>query len=347
MDQECFFEDFLDGFDAPWWRQPVGRGAQRRPRTDVFADYWLESRMRTPVAVRRVFREFQKHVDGDDQPLEDIVQRLVHDAHYFKDCEMHIANVKSREALFHTRRRAMSLGAFWPLLLQLQRMDSTQQQREVWLAMLESYFIRRLITGHQARSYDQIALELLKAISASRTHGQEVGRVIADYLLGLSRWARRWPTDEEVRRAVLSRHLPRYARRLVLSAIERHLIQEKGAANEGLSPTVQVEHIMPVGWKADSWPLPGSVDPTEAVERRVGVISTLGNLTLLNGRLNAAISNAPWERKQAGIQSSDNLFLNRHLLRSYPDGWTELDIAHRGQWLHELIVEIWPRGLQG
>ena len=99
-----------------------------------------------------------------------------------------------------------------------------------------------------------------------------------------------------------------------------------------------------MGWKADSWPLPGSVEPTEAVTRRSEIISTLGNLTLLNGRLNAAISNAPWERKRAAIERSDNLFLNRHLLQSWPDGWSELDIEHRGQWLHELIVEIWPRG---
>ena len=344
MDQEQFFEDFLDGFDQPWWRQPVGRGAQRRPRTDVFADYWLESRMRTPVAVRRVFREFQKHVDGDDQSLKEIAQRLVRDAHYFKTYEGHFGSTDTREVLFHSRRRAMSLGAFWPLLLQLQRMDARQQEREAWLAVLESYFIRRLITGHQARSYDQIALELLRVISTSRSASYEVGPVIVDYLSGLAR-ARRWPTDEEVRRAVLSRYLSRNARRLVLMAVEGYLIQKRSAGNEGLSSAVQVEHIMPVGWKPDSWPLPGSVEPTEAVARRTEVIGTLGNLTLLNGRLNAAISNARWERKQAAIQRSDNLFLNRHLLQSWPERWTELDIEHRGQWLHELIIEIWPRGL--
>ena len=36
LDQEAFYEDYLDEFDRPWWRELVGRGAQR-PRIDVFA----------------------------------------------------------------------------------------------------------------------------------------------------------------------------------------------------------------------------------------------------------------------------------------------------------------------
>ena len=47
LDQESFFEAYLDRFDDPWWRRAVGRGAQR-PRTDIFADYWLESRRKAP-----------------------------------------------------------------------------------------------------------------------------------------------------------------------------------------------------------------------------------------------------------------------------------------------------------
>jgi len=40
LSQETFFEQYLDAFDAPWWRQLIGRGVQR-PRVDVFVDYWL------------------------------------------------------------------------------------------------------------------------------------------------------------------------------------------------------------------------------------------------------------------------------------------------------------------
>ena len=57
LSQETFFEQYLDGFDDPWWRQLIGRGIQRS-RVDVFVDYWLEAQTGTTVAVRRVFREW-------------------------------------------------------------------------------------------------------------------------------------------------------------------------------------------------------------------------------------------------------------------------------------------------
>ena len=74
--QDEFFERYLDRFDEPWWRALVGRGVQR-PRADIFVDYWLEAQKATPVAVRRVFREFQRYVDDADVPLDDLMDQLL------------------------------------------------------------------------------------------------------------------------------------------------------------------------------------------------------------------------------------------------------------------------------
>ena len=49
LSQETFFEQYLDAFDDPWWRQLIGRGVQR-PRVDVFVDYWLEAQTGQPPA---------------------------------------------------------------------------------------------------------------------------------------------------------------------------------------------------------------------------------------------------------------------------------------------------------
>ena len=342
LNQESFFQHYLDRFDDHWWRQNVGRGAQR-PRTDVFADYWLESGRKTSVAVRRVFREFQKHVDHETQPLESMMRELVHDAQYFQRFEEPDASNKSREALFHSRRLEMAIGAVWPLLLQLQRIDADQQEREHWFATLEGYFVRRMITGYQARSYDQVALDLLNVLPATNSTDPSVGDALSSHLLEYSEAATLWPSDEEVEYAVLNRRLPQYAQRLVLTAIEKHLIT-KWAAVVDLSPGVQVEHIMPRRWDPESWPLPDSVEPNTATEKREQVIGTLGNLTLLNGPLNASISNAAWEIKRSAVEESDNLFLSRRLVKPSLDSWMEKDIHDRGCWMYSVIVEIWPRG---
>lgn len=343
LDQESFFETYLDAFDDPWWRKAVGRGAQRRPRTDVFVDYWLESRTRNSVAVRRVFREFQKHIDAQPYRLEKTVQELVSDAQYFRQFESQSDRISTREELFHSRRRDVNLGALWPLLLELQRLSADESDRDQWFAILESYFIRRLITRHQARAYDSLALDLLNVIWEGDTSPQAIGLTIKNHLLSFDRPGRIWPNDAEVKRSVLDRTLPTYAHKLVLSALERYLIS-KWTASVDLSPTVQVEHIMPQGWKTESWPLVDSVERTQAEEQRNHLIQTLGNVTLLNGRLNSTIRNSPWARKRAAIKRSDNLYLNRRLLEQASDSWTEESIRRRGCWIHSLVVRIWPHG---
>ena len=341
VDQERFFETYLDQFDDPWWRADVGRGVQR-PRTDIFADYWLESRQLSSVAVRRVFREFQKYLDSDSQELASTVQELLEDAEYFARSERGQESQSSREALFHRRRIALSVGAMWPLLLKLQRIDVGGAERDRWFTVLESYFVRRMIAGYQARSYDQVTLDLLNAVQSAHSNQDDIHATILNHLLRYSEPATLWPSDSEVRQGVLGRNLPQYAQKLVLSAIEGHLMSDRVGIPH-LAQNVQVEHLMPRGWQRIAWPLPPSEDPGSTSDERERSLRTLGNLTLLNGRLNASISNGPWHEKKQAIQEHDNLFLNRRLLQKSNDDWTEEDIYRRGQWMTELIIQIWPR----
>ena len=343
VDQESFFENFLDRFDEHWWREWVGRGVQSRPRTDVFADYWLESQTKTDVEVRQVFRKFQRYVDQERQNLEPTMKAFVQDARYFEWFERPEAGAKGREALFHNRRLEMAVGAIWPLLLELQRMSAAQSERDRWFAALESYFVRRMIAGYQARSYDRVTLEILRELPIGGDDGDKVADAVVKKLLQYEEPGSKWPKDSEVRDAVLTRHLPQYAQRLVLSAIEQRLITDR-AGHTTLASTVQIEHIMPRGWQPTLWPLPESADPDLAQAERERVIETLGNLTLLKDRLNSSISNGPWKDKRLAIEESDNLFLNRNLLKESPSRWTEDDIRSRGEWMYSIIVDIWPRG---
>ena len=340
--QETFFEQYLDAFDDPWWRQLIGRGVQR-PRGDVFVDYWLEAQTGTSVAVRRVFREFQHYVDRRDDRLEEIMEQLLDDARYFMKSETVESAARDREALFHERRLAMGAGAVWPLLLKLRHLDVDTDDREACFVALESYLVRRLIAGYQARSYDQVALELIEALSEQAQIPEGPCNAICTHLLSYSENANLWPNDAATIRAVSQRHLALYARRLVLTALERNLIPPM-AGNQSVSAGLHVEHLLPQGWGPDEWPLPSGIDPEQAEEQRSQALATLGNMTLLNARLNSSVSNRAWTVKREKIQESDNLFLNRRLLEESGDRWTEDDIEQRGRWMGDMIVKIWPRG---
>ena len=339
---DSFFEQYLDGFDDPWWRRLVGRGVQRS-RVDVFVDYWLEAQNGTTVAVRRVFREFANYVDDRADRLEEIMKLLIEDAEYFKNFEAVESGIQTREGLFHTRRLAMGAGAVWPLLLKIKHLDIAREDEEACFEVVESYLVRRLVSGYQARSYDQVTLELIAVLSEDTNLAESASEAIRQRLLSYSENANLWPTDAIMTQGVVERSLPLYAQRLVLAAVEKSLIPAM-AGNPELPSGIHVEHLMPRGWQPETWPLPSGMDRAQAEEDREQTIPTLGNLTLLNGRLNSSISNSAWVVKRKAIEDSDNLFLNRRLLQESGDEWTEADIERRGRSMCDVIIETWPHG---
>ena len=280
-DQDAFFRKYLEPFDEQWWREKSGRGQDARPRTDRFVDYWLESRLRRPVGRARVFREFKDEAErrSAEQLLADI-ESLKSDGEYYQRFENDSDQGEDFEALFHERRRWMDLGSFWPFLLGLRRSDPDRVAFRTVLPALESWFVRRWLWRHQARGYPDRALELLRRISNG---GGSVGipRVIIDRLAELDDPSGRWPTDDEVKEAVIGFWSSARLRRLVLEAVERHLTPgtaEKAVPQKG---ELHIEHLMPVAWKAGKWPL--GDDSAEGREKRNARIQTLGNLTLVHG----------------------------------------------------------------
>jgi hypothetical protein len=103
---------------------------------------------------------------------------------------------------------------------------------------------------------------------------------------------------------------------------------------------LHIEHVMPRKWELH-WPLSAGLRSDE----RDRLIHTVGNLTLLTGRLNSKVSNGPWlgsDGKRHGLESHDVLMLNRELLKGSDSAWTDADIRRRSDALASRIIEIWP-----
>ena len=83
-------------------------------------------------------------------------------------------------------------------------------------------------------------------------------------------------------------------------------------------------------------------DDNEAVDKRDRAIHTVGNLMLVNGRLNSSLSNAPWNSKRTTLADHSVMFLNKHLVNHGPQIWAEPAIEERAKWLHERAVKVWP-----
>lgn len=347
VDQDEFFDQYLDNFDQEWWRDEVGRGASARPRSDMFADYWLESKTGTAVGARRVFREFQKFFTANPGELTGLSDGMTDDAAYFKKYARQVTTGQpSTERQFHNRRLRIGIDGLWPLIFELnrilERFNADCDTRYRCFSHLESFVMRRILVGRQAASYPDLALDLIGKISDDSVDGHNLSGVIERRLLEYTTTNFYWPGDSEVRYAVMNRKMPGYVRRLVLEAIEAAIVPPTAGYRE-LASDLEVEHLMPQRWHQNDWPIrsdDGNPDP-EAFRNEL--IQTLGNLTLINSGLNKRLSNGSWQHKQALIKKSDNLFMNKRLLDDPSEVWDEREIVSRGTWLAEVVCEIWPR----
>jgi len=165
---------------------------------------------------------------------------------------------------------------------------------------------------------------------------------LVERLAGETALASRWPTDDEVKVAVKNSPLyltmTRARLRMIFEAIEDHLRTEK--TEPGFSRSkLTIEHLMPQGWTDEVWPLP---DRPSAEERRAELIHTMGNLTLVTGKLNPSLSNGSWQNKRSGLSSHSVLRLNHELLDRYSE-WDEDSIDERSAELGDVVTAIWPR----
>ena len=354
IDQGALYKRHLSTFDDdPQWLDNVRSGTTSRRRSDQFLDYWLESKLHKIVDARRVFREFRSELDIRATPkvLEDWSQELREDGEYFLHWETTSEWDGDVETIFHGRRRTLSIGLFWPLLLALARarrqhaIKCTDMGR--CLRALDSFLWRRAIAGRQTQRYPIIALDLLKALPKDPTasDGMPFSDAMIEQFSQYSPVHSAWPKDHEVRQAVLERSMTQMKNLGVLSAIERGILRGKYAGNERVPAGLSIEHIMPRTRTGTDWALPLDAGE-EAEDERERHVHLLGNLTLVdpNG-LNPKLSNRPWTEKRRILQEQDNLYINKDLLNHAPnDRWDEEQIRLRGKRLADYIVKIWPYG---
>jgi hypothetical protein len=74
-------------------------------------------------------------------------------------------------------------------------------------------------------------------------------------------------------------------------------------------------------------------------EQRDRLKHTLGNLTLVAGSLNPALSRSPWEVKKAELLKSSQPGLSRELHAL--EDWAEREILARGEVLVEVACALW------
>ena len=331
-------------FQGAWWDEDIRQGRLYRPRIDVMLNYWLVMRSLREVGATDIFSSFGRLYKGGEQgSIVEIASDVASVGEAYQLLEDGALDGAWRS--FIPRWKIMQAAATTPVLLWLlsSGVDAVQVARAI--KALESYLVRRMVCRMSTRENTRVTVGLLRQLKSVDL--SYAGDAVVAFLDERKAHGALWPHDNRVLDAIvrkpLYRLLTRARLRMVLEAIEEELMTSK--AERGVtSAALTIEHIMPRGWRA-VWPRPGPVahgreDPDE---RRDRMVDSLGNLTLVSGSLNSALSNGPWHNKRNALGQHSTLFLNKDLLdHSGMTSWDESAIEARAMRLHSAFVRAWP-----
>ena len=333
----------LWAFGENWWREEIGRGHQRRPRIDTYLNNWLTLRNQAVTKNYDEFKIFSQYADKSEEAgttIKEIAVDIAKMGIIYKHIE---DNDWPDLESFLYRRKAMGIGGIIPVLLLLLSSEGPEPQLSRSITALESYIVRRMVCGLGATSYGQFFAGLVGKLKNSDL--QHADETIVNYLKKQTARANIWPDDQDLLKTFQSEPLywsmtPQRLN-LILQGIEGNL-RTAMSETQTVPRNLHIEHVMPQGWD-QHWPLPANTEDKEtSTNNRNRIIHSIGNLTLVNQRLNSALSNAPWEQKQETISKHSLLFLNKTLLENAPTIWDETAIIERGKQLHQAAIEVWP-----
>jgi hypothetical protein len=353
-DVETAYERHWKEFESAFWETEISVGRLRYPRSSIFLNHWLIAKTGKEVVAREVFTRFKQYAQDAPQSMEVLLVQIDRAARVYRSVIERGSQATGpidRIGLFAYRTSVLESEVIKPLLLFLldpdQRAIPDPQLRKA-LDCIESWMVRRMLVRATTKNYNQIVAELIEQLQQASRHA--VGDEVEKFLVGQTTDSRYWPDDEEIRSGL--RVLPAYRRlgrgrlRMVLESIEDHCRgwqgEKKALGEERVARgKLAIEHIMPRKW-AVHWPQPPG---NRGEAERDALIHTIGNLTLLTGRLNSKVSNGPWlgdGGKRQGLDGHCVLMLNRELLKAAKDAWTDTAIVARSQELADIIIQIWP-----
>lgn len=352
--QEALYKQYWASFDDPFWRVEVKQGRLLRPRSDLFLQHFLASRLTVDIPVKHLFVEYKFWIERE-QPFPSVQAELACLSRQGQDFRRIIAPA-NEDVLCElvTFLDAFDVRTCYPLLLTLLDVGLEDAHWDAVTRVLESYLLRRAVCGLTTKNYNRIFLSLARSVRRDGATPDHLAKSLA----GQTGDSAEWPSDQrfaEAWRTAHSYHVlstPKIVHLLKrLSETYANGKMEKVSVAGDLS----VEHIMPQQWQSNwaladgsrglsteaLWTAPKDDPVADATRKRNAALQTMGNLTILTQALNSSVSNGPWATKKPGLLQNSLLPINQHLHQV--SEWNDTAIAARGEDLLKRALMLWPR----
>ena len=329
FDADRLYEEHWARFEDGYWRDDIGKGPRGGTRLDAYLAYFLTMELRKHINQQQLFLEFREYIAPQAKRLPRVMRRFAAYGDIYRALDQRTElDPYEAEVMWHVD--VLNTSAVTPLLLHLFGELDGPARRGV-LRLVDSYLVRRVVVGGEAKAYGDVAAQLLRSLDGAADPVTAVRDQLASYR---GRGAG-WPTDAELARHVLTRSLAQTQAtriKLLLSIVDANLRTSMSEKVEYDINDLTVEHLMPKSWNRH-WPL-----GTTTAEERRALVYTLGNLTLVTGDLNGRLGNDPWDVKRASLEAHSRLNLNHGL----PRVWDDDAIRTRGANFARLLTQALP-----
>lgn len=343
---EDLYKELWDPFDGYWWKENAPNARPMRPRIDHFLAHVLAAETGAAISMREIYSEYRAFATPRGKPrfpdVEDELRLLQRHAPIYETLEGR-KDANPTMAWLGRKLATWQVTTAYPVLMQVAAADLPDEEQHRIARLIYSYIVRRAVCDMTNKNLNK----LFQAVSQKFHEDKPSFEVLRSFFLGRSGASSRFPSDDDFRRAILTRPVyedaPGERNKDILWELElasRSKFSETVAKPDGL----WTEHVLPVSWN-ENWPFAegefaqrGSADPR--AEERDRLLHSLGNLTLITGALNISSGNKGFLEKRAKFDEHTSLFLNKWFTKR--TAWTEDDIRERGAHFAEKAVSIWP-----
>jgi uncharacterized protein with ParB-like and HNH nuclease domain len=349
-DEESLMKKYWLTFEDSFWKAEHTQGRIRKPLMDFFLAHTLAAESGELVSLTELYVEYKKYSKRNEgQTISEELSSITRYAPLYRE----LIDPEEASPLFQLSKRLgkFDLSTAYPLILLIAASKAEPDAKQTLYSLIGSYIIRRALCGLTAKNYN---IAFLDIVSHMRIHGVSVESFATATDLKKNSEAAKFPTDDEVREAVMNRdqygRIPSHRLSFLIEELEL-ASRDKFAASDGIRSGLSIEHIMPQQWQ-EHWrelpskrlaPVVGGVPVDEAMAlemtERNRLIHTLANLSLLTTPANSSAGNSNFDAKKPRLLDA---LLRMNLDIAKEPEWGESQIRERAKVLANQAVKLWP-----
>lgn len=332
---EKVFEEDED--DVRFWNDNKTSGRIPRTVIELFLHSFLTIKTERLTKLESLFKEYKSYLkDLSDDDRIAFAKELKEYAEIYRNfpCDINLKefSYSEYEKRFFYLIDKLDINTVMPLMLYIYRNIKNIIERQKIIETLESYLVRRTACKLTTKNYNNLFVSIMGEMKKNNIQKADDFKKI---LLTYKDDTNLMPSDAQMEIAFHTNHIINKYAEGILFCITLYLNSHDYMDNNYLNnDNLSLEHIMPKKWR-NHWNTPTVTDDTNRDHK----LLTIGNLTVVKGKLNSRMRDSSWDKKKVELKQCSIFKITSDYVNIL--SWDEVSISKRANDLLTYAKEIW------